>query len=447
VSAPDSLHGADQGAPLRQDAFWMPSTSHRQFARDPRVVVGAEGAWYVDACGRSIFDGMSGIWTSGLGHGRKEIVDAVTRQMTKLDFVPSFQIGHPLAFQLADRIASLMPEGLDHVFFTGSGSDAVETAMKMARACWRLRGQAARTRFIGRAKGYHGVNFGGISVGGLAGNRKLFGEGVAAAHLPHTLLPDNAFSRGLPQQGAWLADELNDLIELHDPSTIAAVIVEPFAGSGGVIPPPIGYLQRLREICDQHGILLIFDEVITAFGRTGAWSGAGAFGVTPDLMTFAKQVTNGMVPMGGVVSSSAVHRTFIEADGPEFGVEFPHGYTYSAHPLACAAALATIDAIERDGVLAQVREASVHFEDAVHGLKGARHVVDVRNCGLAAGVALSPGASGQGLRGAQVAFQLWRQGFYVRYSGDTILMAPPFTSTRGELDALVNALGDGLSGL
>jgi beta-alanine--pyruvate transaminase len=419
----DSTHFTPALTEAQLAAHWMPFTGNRQFKQDPRILVGAQGCYYTDAAGRRIFDGLSGLWTCGLGHGRSEIAGAIAQQAAQLDYAPPFQFGHPGAFQLAERIASHMPQGLDRVFFCGSGSEAADTSLKIARAYWRLKGQASKTRFIGRAKGYHGVNFGGISVGGMVGNRKLYGEGVSADHLPHTLLPQNAFSRGMPEQGAHLADDLLELIALHDASTIAAVIVEPFSGSAGVIIPPKGYLQRLREICDAHGILLIFDEVITGFGRAGAWTGSEAFGVKPDMINFAKQVTNGAVPMGGVVASREIHDTFIAAGGPDYAIEFPHGYTYSAHPLACAAGLATLDLLEREDAIGRVRELAPHFENAVHSLKGARHVTDIRNYGLAAGLTIAAMPGEPARRPFEIAMRLWAKGFYVRFGGDTLLSA------------------------
>jgi beta-alanine--pyruvate transaminase len=426
-------------------AHWMPFSGNREFKKDPRILVEAKGCHYIDASGRRIFDGLSGLWTCGLGHGVPEIAQAVNRQLTILDYAPPFQFGQPLSFQLAERIVSLMPAGLNHVFFVGSGSEAADTSLKMARAYWRLKGQAGKTRFIGRAKGYHGVNFGGISVGGIAGNRKLYGEGIAADHLPHTQLASNAFSRGMPDDGAHLADDLLNLIALHDASNIAAVIVEPFSGSAGVVVPPRGYLQRLRQICDQHGILLIFDEVISAFGRSGAWTGSEAFGVTPDLLNFAKQVTNGAIPMGGVVATSEIHQTFMDAGGPDYAIEFPHGYTYSAHPVACAAALATLDALERDSALAQVNELAPYFENAIHSLKGVKHVADIRNFGLAAGLTIASMPGEPARRPFEVAMQCWAKGFYVRYGGDTLQLAPPFVAQRSDIDALINVLGESLA--
>jgi beta-alanine--pyruvate transaminase len=426
--------------PAQLDAHWMPFSANRQFKSDPRMLVEADGCYYRDAEGRQVFDGLSGLWTCGLGHRRPEIVEAVSRQVSKLDYAPPFQFAHPLSFQLAERIAALMPEGLDHVFFCGSGSEAADTSLKMARAYWRLRGKASKQLLIGRAKGYHGVNFGGIAVGGIVGNRKLYGAGVPADHLPHTMLPGNAFRRGMPDDGAHLADGLLDLIALHDASNIAAVIVEPFSGSAGVIVPPRGYLQRLREICTQHDILLVFDEVITAFGRAGAWTGAEAFGVTPDIINFAKQVTNGVIPMGGVVAKREIHDAFMAAGGAPHDIEFPHGYTYSAHPVACAAGLATLDALQAEDAPARVRALAPHFEQAVHALRGLPHVTDIRNFGLAAGLTIAALPGDATRRPFEIAMRCWRDGFYVRFGGDTIQLAPPFVSTTAQIDALVASL-------
>ena len=408
------------------------------------MIVAADGAYYTDADGRRILDGLSGLWTCGLGHGHPKIAEAVARQAATLDYAPAFQFGHPLAFELADRLVARMPAGLDHVFFVGSGSEAADTSLKMARSYWRLKGQPAKTLLIGRAKGYHGVTFGGISVGGIGANRKLYGEGLRADHLPHTLLAGNAFSRGQPAQGAELADELLELIALHDASNIAAVIVEPFAGSAGVIVPPVGYLQRLREICTRHDILLIFDEVITAFGRLGAWTGAEYFGVTPDILNFAKQVTNGVIPMGGVAASAEIYRTFMGAGGPAYGVEFPHGHTYSGHPVACAAALATLDALEREDALGRARELAPYFESAVHGLRDCPHVNDIRNIGLAAGLTIAHRDGEPARRPYDIAMHCWKQGVYVRFGADTVQLAPPFIAGRDEIDRLAGTLEEAL---
>jgi beta-alanine--pyruvate transaminase len=427
------------------EAHWMPYTGNRQFKDHPRIIVGGEGSHYIDADGRRVFDGLSGLWCCGLGHGRREIAEAIGRQAARLDYSPGFQFGHPLSFELANRIKALTPAGLDYVFFANSGSEAVETALKLARGYWRQVGQPTKTKLIGRAKGYHGVNFGGISVGGIGANRKLFGQAVDADHLAHTLLPENAFTRGLPEHGAERADELLELIALHDASNIAAVIVEPVAGSAGVIVPPRGYLQRLRQICDQHQILLIFDEVITGFGRTGAPFASDTFGVVPDLMTVAKQLTNGAQPMGAVVARDTIYQAFMAAGGPDYMVEFPHGYTYSAHPVACAAALAALDLLEQDNLVARVAELAPLFEAAVHSLAGAQHVTDIRNFGLAAGLTLAAYPGEPARRPFEVAMKCWEKGFYVRYGGDTLQLAPPFIVERGEIDALVNALGEALA--
>ncbi len=420
----------------------MPYTGNREFKANPRLITAAQGVWLTDADGRRIFDGLSGLWTTGLGHCRPELVEAVSRQIATLDFSPSFQFGHPLSFALANRMRDFLPVGLDHVFFTGSGSESADTALKMARAYWRIRGKASKTRFIGREKGYHGVNFGGGSVGGIVGNRKMFGQGIEADHLPHLLLPQNAFSHGMPPYGAELADELLDLINLHDASNIAAVIVEPWSGSAGVIIPPAGYLQRLREICSRHEILLIFDEVITAFGRSGEWTGAEAMGVTPDILNCAKQITNGVQPLGAVVTKREIYDTFMQAGGPHYLLEFPHGYTYSAHPVPCAAALATLDLLEREDAVGQVRVLAPKFENAVHALKGSRHVTDIRNFGLAAGFTIAAVPGEPARRPYEIAMAMWKRGFYVRYGGDTIQLAPPFISTEQEIDRLVDALGE-----
>ncbi len=424
------------------DAHWMPYTGNRQFKANPRIIVAADGAYYTDDRGRKIFDGLSGLWCSGLGHGRREIIEAIQRQAATLDYAPAFQFGHPASFELANRLKALTPDGLDHVFFCGSGSEAADTSLKMARAYWRLRGQGTKTRLIGREKGYHGVNFGGISVGGIVGNRKLYGQGIEADHLPHTQL--GGFHHGMPAAGAELADELLKLIALHDASNIAAVIVEPMAGSAGVIPPPVGYLQRLRDICTKHDILLIFDEVITGFGRTGAMTGAAAFGVTPDLMNVAKQVTNGTQPLGAVIASKGIYDTFMAAGGPDYLLEFPHGYTYSAHPIACAAGVAALDLLVADGAVARVAELAPYWEQAVHSLRGAFYVNDIRNYGLAAGFTIAPFPGEPAKRPYEIAMKCWDKGIYVRYGADTIQLAPPFIAEKSELDTLIHVLGEAL---
>ncbi len=430
------------------DAHWMPFTGNRQFKANPRMIVGAEGNYYLDADGKKVFDGLSGLWCSGLGHGRREIAEAIANTARTLDYAPAFQYGHEHSFKLANKIKELTPAGLDYVFFTGSGSEAADTSLKIARAYWRAKGMGTKTRLIGREKGYHGVNFGGISVGGIVGNRKAFGETLGVDHLPHTQMSAynkaNAFTRGMPQQGAELADELVRLIQLHDASNIAAVIVEPFAGSAGVVPPPVGYLQKLREICTKHDILLIFDEVITGFGRTGAMTGAEAFGVVPDMLNFAKQVTNGTQPLGGVVAKKAIYDTMMSVGGPEYMLELPHGYTYSAHPVACAAGVAALELLEKENAVSRVRELAPWWEQQVHSLKGRKHLVDIRNIGLAAGFTLEAWPNEPAKRPFEVAMKCLAKGFYVRYGGDTVQLAPPFTSEKAELERLLSAFAESL---
>ncbi len=426
-------------------AHWMPFTGNREFKQNPRMIVAAEGTWYTSADGRKIYDGLSGLWTCGAGHGRSEIAEAVSRQLSTLDYSPGFQFGQPLSFQLAERITEFMPEGLNRVFFTDSGSESADTALKMARAYWRKKGQGSKTRLIGRAKAYHGVNFGGISVGGIVGNRMLYGQGVEADHLPHTLLPENAFSRGMPENGAHLADELSNLIALHDASTIAAVIIEPMAGSAGVLPPPVGYLQRIREICDQHDILLIFDEVITGLGRLGAPTAAELFGVVPDILNLAKQLTNGAIPMGAVVVKQDIYDTFMAQGGPDYMVEFPHGYTYSGHPVACAAGLAALNILEREHLFERVQTLAPVLESKIHSLKGTKHVADIRNFGLAAGLTIESVPGEPLKRPWQIGMKCWEKGFYIRFGGDTVQLGPQFMATEAELDSLVNALGEAIN--
>ena len=427
------------------DAHWMPFSGNRDFKKNPRMIVAAEGRYLTAADGRQIFDGLSGLWTTGLGHCRSEISKAISEQMATLDFFSGFQFGHPKSFELAERITQFMPEGLNRVFYTGSGSESADTSLKMARAYWRKKGMASKTRLIGRAKGYHGVNFGGISVGGIVGNRATFGQTIESDHLAHTMLPENAFSRGMPENGANLADELLAMIALHDASNIAAVIVEPMAGSAGVIPPPVGYLERLRSICTEHQILLIFDEVITAFGRVGAATGAEAYGVVPDVLNVAKQLTNGSVPMGAVIVNQEIHDTFMDADAPEYMIEFPHGYTYSGHPLACAAGLATLDLLEKENSFEQVASMAPVLEDAIHSLKGAKHVIDIRNYGSAAGVTLASVPGEPAKRPFEAAMKCWEKGFYVRYGGDTLQLGLPFSTTPTEIDSIVNAMGEAIN--
>ncbi|MCO8162784.1 aspartate aminotransferase family protein [Pseudomonas sp. 21LCFQ010] len=433
---------------LKLDAHWMPFSANRNFKRDPRLIVGAEGSWLIDDQGRRIYDGLSGLWTCGAGHSRKEIQEAVAKQLGTLDYSPAFQYGHPLSFKLAEKITSLTPAGLDHVFFTGSGSESADTSVKLARAYWRLKGQAQKTKLIGRARGYHGVNIAGTSLGGIGGNRKMFGQFMDVDHLPHTLQPHLAFTKGAAETGGVeLANELLKLIELHDASNIAAVIVEPMSGSAGVIVPPVGYLKRLREICDQHNILLIFDEVITAFGRMGKWTGAEYFGVTPDIMNIAKQVTNGAIPMGAVVASSEIYNTFMSQNLPEHAVEFSHGYTYSAHPVACAAGIASLELLEKENLVQQSAELAPHFENAIHGLKGAQHVIDIRNCGLAGALQLAPRDGDPIVRPFEAGMALWKAGFYVRFGGDTLQFGPTFNAQPQDLDRMFDAVGQALQGV
>jgi len=408
-------------------------------------MVSAQGCYYTDSNGKKIFDGLSGLWTCGLGHGRTEIAEAIGRQAATLDYSPAFQYGHPLSFELANRIRELTPDGLDYVFFTGSGSESADTSLKMARAYWRAKGMGTKTRLIGREKGYHGVNYGGISVGGIGGNRKIFGQGIEADHLPHTQPAAGSFYKGMPPTGMELADELTRLIALHDASNIAAVIVEPMSGSAGVVIPPVGYLQRLREICTANNILLIFDEVITGFGRMGAYTGASAFGVTPDIANFAKQITNGAQPLGCVVAKKDIYDTFMAQGGPDYMLEFPHGYTYSAHPVACAAGIAALDILVKENMVERAAALAPHFEKAVHSLKGAKHVLDIRNYGLAAGFTIASAPGEPAKRPYEIAMQCLEKGFYVRYGGDTIQLAPPFIATPAEIDSLVNALGESLN--
>ncbi len=425
-------------------AHWMPFTGNRQFKKKPRMIAAAKGAYYTDADGRQIFDGLSGLWTCGLGHGREEITAAVSKQIADLDYSPGFQYGHELSFKLANRVVELTPSGLDKVFFTDSGSETIDTALKIARGYWRSKGQPGKSKFIGRIKGYHGVNYGGVGVGGIGFNRKLFGQSVDADHISHTVLEENKFSRGMPKIGAHLADELEELVLLHDASNIAAVIVEPLSGTAGVLPPPKGYLNRLREICDKHEILLIFDEVITGFGRMGSLTGAEEFGVTPDIMGLAKQISNGAVPLGAVVVGNEIYDTFMDNGGPDYMVEFPHGYTYSAHPVACAAGIAALDVLVDDGLVARVKEIAPIFEEAVHSLKGSPYVTDIRNYGLAAGISLEHFPNEPLKRPFEVGLKCLEKGFYVRWGADTLQMAPPFIVNQEQIDDLINAVGESL---
>ena len=424
------------------DAFWMPFTANRQFKQEPRLLAKAAGMHFWTPEGREVLDGIAGLWCVNAGHARPKIVKAIAEQAQELDFAPPFNMGHPKAFELAEKLVELTPPGLNKVFYTNSGSESVETALKMAIAYHRVRGEGSRTRLIGRERGYHGVNFGGISVGGIVANRKMFGTLLAGVdHIRHTHdLARNAFSRGVPEHGAELADDLERLVTLHDASTIAAVIVEPVAGSTGVLLPPKGYLQRLREICDKHGILLIFDEVITGFGRLGSPFAATQFGVTPDLMTVAKGITNGCVPMGAVFAKQHIHDVFMT--GPEHLIEFFHGYTYSSHPLACAAALGTLETYADEGLLTRGAQMAPYFENALHSLKESPNVIDVRNIGLVGGIELAPRPGEPGKRAFDVFLECWQRGVLIRTTGDTIALSPPLIVENKHIDQIVGTLAD-----
>jgi beta-alanine--pyruvate transaminase len=422
------------------DPWFMPFTPNRAFKQAPRLLVSAEGMYYTAKDGRKILDSSAGLWCVNAGHGRKKIVEAVQAQVATMDFAPTFQMGHPGAFELASRIAALAPKGLDSVFFANSGSEAVDTALKIALAYHRARGQAERVRFVGRERGYHGVGFGGISVGGISGNRKMFGAMLPYVdHLPHTHnLKEMAYSRGQPAWGAHLADDLERICALHDPSTIAAVIVEPVSGSTGVLVPPQGYLEKLRAITEKHGILLIFDEVITGFGRLGKAFAAEYFGVTPDMMTIAKGMTNATVPASGVVLKQEIYDGLM--NGPEWGIELAHGYTYSAHPLAVAAGLATLDVYKEEGLFERGAGLAPVLEDAVHSLKGEPHVIDIRNIGLMAAVELAPIPGQPGKRGYDAFLKAYEAGVYIRLSGDTLAFSPPLIAEKEHFEVMVETL-------
>ena len=433
-----------QAAAVSLEPYWMPFTANRQFKKAPRLLSRASGMHFWTPEGREVLDGVAGLWCVNAGHGRPRITEAIQRQAAELDFAPPFNMAHPKAFELAERLVQIAPAGLSKVFYTNSGSESVDTALKMALAYHRARGEGTRTRLIGRERGYHGVNFGGISVGGMVANRKMFGTMLGGVdHLRHTHDPArNAYSVGQPAHGVELADDLERLVALHDASTIAAVIVEPVAGSTGVLLPPQGYLQRLREICDRHGILLIFDEVITGFGRLGAPFAAQRFGVTPDLMTVAKGLTNGAVPMGAVFASQEVHDAFM--GGPESMIEFFHGYTYSGHPLACAAALGTLDTYAEGGLLTRAAEMEAYFGAALHGLKGLPHVIDIRTMGLVGGIELQPIEGQPTQRAFGVFMDCWERGVLIRTTGDTVALSPPLIVERAHIDRLVGTIADAL---
>jgi beta-alanine--pyruvate transaminase len=430
------------------EAFWMPFTANRQFKKEPRLLVRAEGMNYWSHDGRKVLDGTAGLWCVNAGHGRTHIADKVAEQIRTLDYAPAFQMGHPNVFELAARLVTYMPKGLDHVFFTNSGSESVETGLKIALAYQKVRGEGGRTRLIGRERGYHGVNFGGISVGGIVTNRKFFGTLLTGVdHMRHTHdLSRNAFSRGEPEHGGVeYADELERLVTLHDASTIAAVIVEPVAGSTGVLVPPKGYLQRLRQICDKHGIVLIFDEVITGFGRLGVPFAIDYFGVTPDIVLTAKGVTNGVVPMGAVFVRKEIHDAFM--NGPENLIEFFHGYTYSGNPVSSAAGLATLDIYEEEGLLNRGAEIAKYWEDALYSLKGLPHVIDLRNCGLVGAIELEPIAGSPTKRAFTAFLKAYEKGLLIRTTGDIIALSPPLIISKAEIDQLFGTLAEVLKGL
>jgi beta-alanine--pyruvate transaminase len=426
--------------PNNLDAFWMPFTANRQFKSNPRMLVSAKGMFYKNAEGQSILDGTAGLWCCNAGHGDPRVVNAVSQQIAEMDYAPSFQMGHPKIFELAARVTGMFPSGLDHMFFTNSGSESVDTALKIALAYHRARGDSARTRLIGRERGYHGTGFGGISVGGIVANRRTFGTMLTGVdHLPHTHLPEkNAFSRGQPEHGAELADELERLVTLHDASTIAAVIVEPVAGSTGVILPPKGYLERLRKICDKHGILLIFDEVITGFGRLGVPFATDFFGVKPDLVTLAKGLTSGTIPMGGVVCSKEIYDAFMT--GPDNMIELFHGYTYSGHPVAAAAGLATLDCYKEDGLFERANEMAPYWEDAVHSLRDVPHVIDLRNLGLIGAIELEPIPGKPTARAFDAFLKCYEKGLMIRTTGDIIALSPPLIVEKSHIDQIFDTL-------
>jgi beta-alanine--pyruvate transaminase len=425
-------------------AFWMGFTANRQFKKAPRMVVSAKDMHYTSSDGRQILDGSAGLWCVNAGHCRPKITEAIRSQAGELDYAPTFQIGHPVAFELANRLVDLSPAGLDHVMFTNSGSESVETALKTAIAYHRVKGDGSRFRLIGRERGYHGVNFGGTSVGGIVNNRKMFGTLLTGVdHLPHTHnIAKNAYTKGEPEHGVELADELERLVTLHDASTIAAVIVEPVAGSTGVLIPPKGYLRRLREICTKHGILLIFDEVITGYGRLGTPFASDYFGVTPDIMVTAKGLTNGVVPMGAVFVTKEIHDAFM--NGPEHLIEFFHGYTYSGNPIASAAALGTLDTYKEEGLLTRGAELAPHWEEALHSLKGEPNVIDIRNIGLVGAVELAPIPGEPAKRAFNAFVRAFEHGAMIRVTGDIIAMSPPLIITKGQIDELVDHVRDAI---
>ncbi len=434
------MSSSSNSVPNNLDAFWMPFTANRQFKSNPRMLVSAKGMHYTNAEGGKVLDGTAGLWCCNAGHADPRVVEAVSNQISEMDYAPAFQMGHPKVFELAARVSAMLPNGLDHVFFTNSGSESVDTALKIALAYHRARGEGTRTRFIGRERGYHGVGFGGITVGGIVSNRKTFGPLLAGAdHLPHTHLPEkNAYTRGIPEYGTELADELEKLVTLHDASNIAAVIVEPVAGSTGVIMPPKGYLERLRSICDKHGILLIFDEVITGFGRLGASFATEYFDVKPDLITMAKGLTGGTIPMGGVVCTKDIYDAFMT--GPDNMIELFHGYTYSGHPVAAAAGLAALDCYQEDGLFERANDLAGYWEDAVHSLKGCPHVIDLRNLGLIGAIELEPIPGKPTARAFDAFLKCYEKGVLIRTTGDIIALSPPLIIEKEHIDQIFDTI-------
>lgn len=429
------------------EAFWMPFTANQQFKSNPRMLVSAENMHYKSQDGRDILDGTAGLWCVNAGHKREKIVSAIQAQVEELDYAPAFQMGHPKAFTLANKLVEITPEDMNHVFFTNSGSESVETALKIAIAYQRMRGEASRTRLIGRERGYHGVNFGGISVGGIVNNRKMFGALLSGVdHLPHTHLPDlNSFSKGQPEHGLELANDLERIIKLHDASTIAAVIVEPVSGSTGVLIPPVGYLERLRALCDHYGILLIFDEVITGFGRLGTPFAADYFGVVPDIICAAKGLTNGIIPMGAVIVKDEIYTQFMT--GPKDTIELFHGYTYSGNPVAAAAAIATLEVYEEDDLFLRASELAAHWQEALHSLADHPFVIDIRNIGLIGAIELEPVQEHPTKRAFSAFLRAFERGCLIRTTGDIIALSPPLIINKAQIDELVACIGDVLSEL
>jgi beta-alanine--pyruvate transaminase len=427
-------------APNDLSAFWMPFTANRQYKKEPRMFIKAKDMHYTTHDGRQVLDGTAGLWCVNAGHCRPLITEAIREQAGELDYAPAFQLGHPKAFELANRLIDIAPDGMEHVLYTNSGSESVETALKVALAYHKVKGQGSRTRLIGRERGYHGVNFGGISVGGIVSNRKMFGTLLSGVdHMPHTHLPEkNAFTKGEPEHGGDIASELERIVTLHDASTIAAVIVEPVAGSTGVLIPPKGYLQKLREICTKHGILLIFDEVITGYGRLGTPFAAQYFDVMPDMIVTAKGLTNGVIPMGAVFVTAEIHDAFMS--GPEHMIEFFHGYTYSGNPIACAAALGTLDTYRDEGLLTRGAELASYWGDALHSLRDCPHVIDIRNIGLIGAIELSPIAGEPTKRAFSAFLKAYESGYLIRTTGDIIALSPPLIISKAEIDELVDGI-------